>query len=337
MPQQELAKSLPSPDAYPTPLDGGILVPYGNSIVDQTLNADLDLSAASGILERRNLDLNGHNIIAPTTGYGPLIIRCSGTLTISGAINAVGKGEVYNTTNAAWLGNGADHDVTGLTIGTGPMLGPGQISTFISPKWPTFTACGGSGGGGASSAGGGCNPGDVGNSGTTKPVRGLASNTLSGGTMGANNGTNGDAVYASGFSADSFTDGDWVMCIGGGGGYGGKSALSYYARGGNGGGLIIICARNIVITAAGSINANGAAGESGLDGATRNADAGNFAGLGGGGGGAGGGIYLTCDTYLNAGANNVTAAGGAAGAAGSGTAGAGGAGGTGVVKIRSIA
>lgn len=90
---------------------------------------------------------------------------------------------------------------------------------------------------------------------------------------------------------------------GGGGGAKSGTGTSLNSGGGGGGGGIILCAaRNIVITATGSISANGGTGGNA---------AGTGANAGGGGGGGGGLIGLLYDTLSNMG--SISAAGGLGG------------------------
>jgi len=107
---------------------------------------------------------------------------------------------------------------------------------------------------------------------------------------------------------------------GGGGGTGQGLGNAHAGAGGGGGasgGTIVICARNIVITATGVIQALGGNGGNGGDFVA--GDPGDEAPGGGGGGGGGGGlIYLVYETLSNLGTLDVSPGTGGLGGSGSG-------------------
>ena len=282
-----------------------------------------------------------------TTG-GIVAFKASGTVTVSGTINANAIG--YRGGNGgtgvsgggeAFCGNpgGANACEGAITCNNGnATCGGGGGGTGIGGSaYGLGTASRGGGGGGGGSGenldlsrGGGGGGGGYGGGG----IGGIGN--YQGGATGGNGGTNtsGNGTSASGNCCP------WTTSYGGGGGGGGtygSSTLSklyfgsggggggsaYWSHsggaGGNGGGIINISAPTITIS--GGITNNGAAG-------------GNFTGgygngAAGGGGGSGGSIILY-STTANIGTNLMTATQGSAGSGAYN----GGAGGSGRIAIQ---
>ncbi len=273
----------------------------------------------------RNLTIGANGVLqAPGTTWGPLTLNVRDVLTVAGKITADGVGEVFfggYRSNA-----GLTEDGLGGSGGTLPTLGPGKLGTVLLPRWVLMPVVGGGGGGGTGSSGGwsyGREPSASGSPSVSNRYNGDIVG-VNGGSQGANDGLNGNANVASGYTIGQMVDGQFLVCAGCGGGQGGKSAeYSSGAVGGAGGGVILIYARRIVLVGNGSISANGLSGQNAA-----------FAGTGGGGGGGGGFIGITCDGLLNGiVGTNITVAGGTGGLRGDTAAGAGGNGDTGVVRI----
>lgn len=182
------------------------------------------------------------------SGTQPLIIHCTGAVTINGTLRANGGNGTDGITFSA-AGTG------GIGVGGGANGGAGSYSTSLGP----LPGIAGSGSGGAINQGGAWSGGG-----------GSGYAATGGSTANVGNGVGG-AVYG---TADivSLTAGS-----GGGGGSGGYSCGS--GGGGAGGGLIYIIAGGpITVGATGSITCNG--GNGGSDGT------GNCGGGGGGSGGS---------------------------------------------------
>ena len=186
-------------------------------------------------------------VTVSVTGTAPLVINCTGAVTINGTLSASG-------------GNGAD-GVTYTSGGIGGIGvaggGNGGNGSFSSPSGPLPGTAGG-------------NTGGAGNAGGSWSGGGGAGYAAAGGASGNPGG--GFAGVAYGMTDLS---GLWSGS-GGGGGSGGYDCGA--GGGGAGGGLIIINAGSIVIDAAGAILSNG--GNGGTDGT------GNCGGGGGGSGGS---------------------------------------------------
>lgn len=185
-------------------------------------------------------------VTVTVTGTAPLVVRCTGAVTINGILTASG-------------GNGSD----GLTYVSGGFGG-------------TAVAGGGNGGDGSFAVSAGPIPGTAG--GNTGGVGNAGDNWSGGGGAGyaANGGASGNP--SGGLAGTSYGSADlsglWSGS-GGGGGSGGYNCGS--GGGGAGGGLIVFNASSIVINAGGAIVSNG--GNGGSDGV------GNCGGGGGGSGG----------------------------------------------------
>jgi hypothetical protein len=312
---------------------------YGDgSLGDVTINGtDVDHKATVTIYGPkcyRNLTIGEFGILqAPTSGWGPLLLMCSGTLTVAGHITADAVAEIYDSNQGGWAGNGGYLNGSTGTYRNGyaPQLGIGKGNGGLAPRRAFFPVLGGGGGCGTNGQvsvgnGGSSTAADFGATGLTVPplhVYGDLSATPGSGHGSGAVAASGASVITSGHTLDEQADGTFVLACGVGGGCGGDNANqdSGYGKGGAGGGAILICARRIIVT--GSITANG---QNGLPS--------TVAGCGGGGGAGGGGIFLFCESYTNTG--TVAANGGAGGAKAAGdgtTASAGGAGANGIVRI----
>lgn len=181
-------------------------------------------------------------------------------------------------------------------------------------------------------AGGGGNSGDPASNSSTAGGGGGGNGGTggNGGNTGANGSANINLPYGGNGGLAFFTPGTTTrawgparVVMGGGGGSGSKNSGGPTSTGGAGGGLILF--RTGSVTGAGTLNADGNAGQ----------DGGNNAG---GGGGAGGSMILTTLSGTWAGAT-ITARGGNGGNAGTGTTdiGPGGGGGGGVVILSGAA
>lgn len=229
---------------------------------------------------------------------GIVAFLATGTVNISGTLNAAGLTTANNTTTGgqgigfrggnantslnveakqSYCGEGTTGDLALQTTANGNGGGGG-----FNPA-PSDTSYGGGGGGHSAS-------------GTAGSAQG------SGGTVGAAGGTAG--------SSDLVT-----MVFGGGGGGSATNGNGGRTGGGGGGGIVIIMCNVITIT--GSITVNGGGGGTGDWGA--------------GGGGAGGSVYIKARTGT-LGTNLITALGGAGGVATNNT-GDGGAGANGIIRV----
>ncbi|MES2556582.1 MAG: T9SS type A sorting domain-containing protein [Bacteroidota bacterium] len=186
-------------------------------------------------------------VTVSVTGAAPLVIYCTGAVTIDGVLAANG-------------GNGAN----GVTYTNGGIGGIG-------------VAGGGNGGDGSFASGSGPlpgldgdNTGGVGNAGGAWSGGGGAGYAAAGGVSGNPSG---------GFAGPVYGTADLSGMLSGSGGGGGSGGYDCGAGGGGaGGGLIVINGNSIVISAVGAIQCNG--GNGGSD------DAGNCGGGGGGSGGS---------------------------------------------------
>ncbi len=207
--------------------------------------ATSNTTIAGGTYNYTTFNINS-GVVVTVTGTQPLIIRCTGAVTINGTLTAAG-------------GNGGN----GVTFSTFGIGGAG-------------VAGGGNGGNGvyvgsAAAGSAGAGPGGVGTAGGGWSGGGGAGYSAVGASSGNSGGGFGGPIYGnadiSGFESGS----------GGGGGSGGNSCGS--GGGGAGGGLIFInSAVSITIGATGVVNVNG--GNGGTDGG------GNCGGGGGGSGGS---------------------------------------------------
>lgn len=208
-------------------------------------NATTNTTIAGGTYDFTTFNIDP-GVTVGVTGTQPLIIRCTGAVTINGTLTARG-------------GNGGN-GVTFSTFGIGGVGvaggGNGGNGVYLGSAAPGSA---GSGLGGVGNGGGGWSGG------------GGAGYSAVGASSGSSSGGFGGPIYGnaniSGFEAGS----------GGGGGSGGNSCGS--GGGGAGGGLIYInSAVSITIGATGLVNVNG--GNGGTDGG------GNCGGGGGGSGGS---------------------------------------------------
>lgn len=219
-------------------------IDYGNGS-NGAYSATSNTTIAGGTYNYTTFNINS-GVTVSVTGNQPLIIRCTGAVTINGTLIASG-------------GNGGN-GVTFSTFGIGGVGvaggGNGGNGVYVGSAAPGVA---GSGLGGVGTAGGGWSGG------------GGAGYSVVGASTGNTAGGFGGPIYGnaniSGLEAGS----------GGGGGSGGNSCGS--GGGGAGGGLISInSAVSITIGATGVINVNG--GNGGTDGG------GNCGGGGGGSGGS---------------------------------------------------
>lgn len=210
-------------------------------------SATTNTTLAGGTYNYTTFNINS-GVIVSVTGNQPLIIRCTGAVTINGTLTAAG-GNGGNGVTFSTFGAG------GVAVAGGGNGGAGNFSASLGP----LPAAAGSGPGGSGNGGGGWSGG------------GGAGYSAVGASTGSTSGGFGGPIYGnpniSGFEAGS----------GGGGGSGGYNCGS--GGGGAGGGLIFInSAVSITIGATGVINVNG--GNGGSDGT------GNCGGGGGGSGGS---------------------------------------------------
>jgi hypothetical protein len=187
-------------------------------------------------------------VTVTVTGSQPLIINCSGAVTINGVLDASGGNGTNGITFSA-AGTG------GIGVAGGQNGGNGTYSTSLGG----MLAQDGAGAGGVTTAGNGWSGG--GGAGYA------AAGSASGGSTG-------------GFAGPAYGDAQLSAVLGGSGGGGGSGGFSCGSGGGGaGGGYIRISACNgLTIGATGAIRANG--GNGGSDGA------GNCGGGGGGSGGS---------------------------------------------------
>lgn len=186
-------------------------------------------------------------VIVSVTGTAPLVIYCTGVVTINGTLSATG-GNGANGVTFTSGGNG------GIGVAGG---GNGGAGSFSSPSGPLPGIDG-------------SNTGGVGNAGGAWSGGGGAGYAANGGTSGNPSG---------GFAGTSYGAADLSGLWSGSGGGGGSGGYDCGAGGGGaGGGLIVINANSIVIGASGSVESNG--GNGGTDGT------GNCGGGGGGSGGS---------------------------------------------------
>ena len=210
-------------------------------------SATTNTTLAGGTYNYTTFNINS-GVTVSVTGNQPLIIRCTGAVTINGTLTGAGGNGGNGVTNSTF-GTG------GIGVAGGSNGGNGTYSTSLGGMLATD----------------GSGPGGVGNAGNAWSGGGGAGYSAVGASTGNTSGGFGGPIYGnvniSGFEAGS----------GGGGGSGGYACGS--GGGGAGGGLIFInSAVSITIGATGVINVNG--GNGGSDGT------GNCGGGGGGSGGS---------------------------------------------------
>ena len=253
---------------------------------------------------------NGGTLGAPSTRYGPLIIRCNGLLHVEagGKIDGSAKGQIWDGTQ--WhdtrVGNGHISNLSGYGDVTD------YIELIFAPQWPI--PGGGGGGQGGGNAGSKCELSFDANN--TLYVPGIAQATEASGGAAGSNGQDGSAAIADAdrVKMDVTPERPAIGCQGGAGG-----AAVVGPVGGRGGTAIIIFAKTVIVDASGTIEANGGVGT--------DASANNE---GGGGGGGGGSILIVTESYTN---NGDVEANGGGGGAGNGTGGDGGNGQDGIIRI----
>lgn len=214
---------------------------------DGAYNATVNTTLAGGVYNYTTFNINS-GVTVSVTGTQPLIIKCTGAVTINGILNASG-GNGGNGVTFSTFGAG------GIGVAGGGNGGDGTYSTSL----------------GGMLASPGAGPGGVNNQGNGWSGGGGAGYSAAGSASGGSTGGFGGPAYGN-INISGLESGS-----GGGGGSGGYSCGS--GGGGAGGGLIYIySASSISIGAAGSIRVNG--GNGGSDGA------GNCGGGGGGSGGS---------------------------------------------------
>ncbi|MCB0341145.1 MAG: hypothetical protein H6626_05130 [Pseudobdellovibrionaceae bacterium] len=226
-------------------------------------------------------DLAAGWVLQPT-GASPLVIRVQGDVVISGTINCSGESGEDISSNKTQINSGGEGRCAGARGGDGgsdiviPTAGSAGGANVSGGEWgPAGLATGGQGGGGGG--------------GYTKA--GLAEDAVEGDDSTGGAG----GVAGTQFRDDGFAIAPWSGGSGGGGGsaftdLGDPANHSSGGGGGAGGGLIYIASGgNILISATGSVLANGGTGGGTLG--TLKA--------GGGGGGAGGSIILFAAGDIN--------------------------------------
>jgi len=194
-----------------------------------TISSDTDLP--SGEYHYSSLTINTSQTLGTTaTTDGFLIIRCTGTVTITGDVD-------LNTKGGAGGAGGASGGDAGII--------------------------GGSGTGGASGGGGGAGLGgsEAGGAGGNNLLRGTTVAGGAGGTGAGGNGANGSATSALYKRLMNYVL-DPVNYTGSGGG-GGEAHSTSGAAGGNGGGCLIIIADTIDFQTGANIYCAGASGSNG--------------------------------------------------------------------------
>lgn len=299
-------------------------------------SGDEDIVVASnvawgGVKEYRDLTVNaGKTVSAMNTLYGPLIIRCSGKLTVNGTIRAYANAWRWEPGMGDWLDNAGEF-MSGWEATAG-WLGYGSSHGSHWRPWGSLPFCipggsGGGAGGGSGFAGGDAGIGDAPNAFPVRNPMMSELGALPGGPADAT-GADGQSALDSGYWMSGLLPQDVVdlffgtyrFAVGGGGGYGGDDGgFMGFGPGGAGGGVLIVCAREVEVAEGGSIHANGADGGSPASGDT-----------GGGGGGGGGTVYIVTGNYTN---NGTVEAAGGAGGTGAGSGGDGGPGDPGVVRV----
>lgn len=218
----------------------------GGTGVDGAYNATSNTTIVGGTYNYTSFNIDP-GVTVNVTGSQPLIINCTGNVTINGTLSANGG----NGSNGVTYVSGG---IGGIGVAGGANGGDGTFSASFGP----LTALAGSGPGGAGNQGDGWSGG--------------------GGAGYASTGTASGGV--GGFGGPIYGDPNITLLESGSGGGGGSGGYNCGAGGGGaGGGVIVIqCAGNIIIGGAGIISANG--GNGGSDGT------GNCGGGGGGSGGA---------------------------------------------------
>lgn len=302
---------------------------FGSSVTDAVIAAN---ATWTGVNAYRNLTLgNGSDpvtIQADSMKYGPLVIRCSGTLRVrnNAVLHSDGMGAFFPG-SGSWSGDGGlwswGPGVSSLSVFSWSASGATAIEN--AREGLVVIGAGGGGGWGTLQQGfdsrlGWC----MGGSDWRYYSPLFTDYRVGGGQVSGQAGENGgDHITGGQDPADYIASVLMQLGVGTGGGCGGRDSGGGIALGGISGGSLIIMARQVVVETGGIIRANGAAGA-----------AGGAADGGGGGGGSGGYIGIFTEKYTNDG--TVEVAGGAGGAK-TGTGGDGGSGSVGCVKIERAA
>jgi len=298
--------------AWGTGAGGDVTLPTGFQFLPNVVNDYHNLTIPEGAIIGTQYDVDGFPL--------PIIIRCTGTLTIAGTILASQANYQFpnsDDTNppfdvpshkpfdgfgsspgsaAGGGGGGGDGALSGATAGT-----DGSDGSVVE-KWFVGTTPGFGGPGGAANvAGSDGSQGEIG----IMLSRLLADVTYSDfGRFRYYGGLPGAPADMSAWGGFGGNGGDGS---GGAGGFGGSGGCA--GSGGAGGGVILLAAPNVVIHSAADIEALGSDGYMGGDGQNGedavNTDAGGGGGGGGGpggSGGAGGLIVVQASSYINYGA-----------------------------------
>ncbi|MBI4576042.1 MAG: hypothetical protein HY722_07240, partial [Planctomycetes bacterium] len=254
---------------------------------DGPFSATVNQNLAAGTYDYSSFNIDA-GVTVTVTGTIPLVIRCTGAVTINGTL-----------------------ELSGQAGGSGNSNVPGGVRGAAGPGG----SAGGEGGGasdlpyhgdpgaGAGGAGGGTTAG----SGQTAGAGG-------GGGFGLAGGAGANGTVAGGAGGTAYGDAALTTLQGGSGGGGGGggddggTGDDGGGGGGGGGGAVSVGADTITIGPTGLIRANGGDGGAQLYGGTGAGAA--------GGGGSGGAIKLVANTVTNDG--SLSAAGGLAGAPGGG-------------------
>lgn len=268
-------------------------------------------TALSETKQYTDLTINAGQTLSPTANQNAtLVIFCTGTFTLNGTINMVGKGALggqggLGNKRPGWSSYANQLHKSGSRGDTGQKGSVGYGGDVNAGG-----GAGGLGGEGGESAGG--------TEGDQISINGVKNIPYMSKGVAYQVATTSLPVYGSGGSGGSGGGsgggGNWSLTTPGHGANGGNGSI-----GGAGGGGVIICAKTIVLASGSTINTSGSNGTNGVDGDDASNPTTGGAGGGGGGGGAGGGgeagsIILLYETLTNSG--TITKAGGTGGTGG---------------------
>jgi hypothetical protein len=253
------------------------------TIVGNNVTVIANTTMTGGVYNFNDFTISSGVTVSVVAGNGPLIIRCTGTATINGIIDARGgnggtgltgffsggTGGAGGTGGGGWgapggqggTTNANQNGINGNSFGTSNGAGLGGSGTFSSSPFA------GAGGGGAGHSLNGANGST--NDGGAGGLGGLVYGDPALATFMIHNGINSNLLGGSG---------------GGGGGHRGAITVHGGGGGGGGGGAVRITATTINFAASGVINVQGGNGGVSTD------NSGAYGGSGGGG--SGGTIHL---------------------------------------------
>jgi gliding motility-associated-like protein len=248
------------------------------NIVGNNVTVTSNVNIVAGVYNFDNFTVNNGVVITVTAGVGPLIIKCTGTATINGAIRSDG-GDGGNGTQGVFSGGiGGAGGIGAAGWGTNGGLG-GSVGLGVNgnPGVSFGTSTGAGLGGVGNSSSGPWSAGAGGGAGYS--TTGTVGSTTDGGAGGAGGAAYGDVSLTTIMTQSAVTTNLLGGSGGGGGGNRGNISRAAGGGGGGGGGAIQITATSINFSPTGLISVKGG------NGGTSTNNGGAYGGSGGGGSG----------------------------------------------------